>query len=155
MRFSLLLLCLIGISHAAFGQDGKEAIRRQAREFERVVLIWAEQEGTPHEADAYEQMTAHRKALVALGPAAIEEVVLLLEHEHENVRRGSAIALLGIVDEHRLASQILLDKVLLRMVEDPDLKTRNNLYHVSRKLIAHLRTDDRTTDTATAPNTVR
>lgn len=146
LLFTLLFVASVCTSHA--WADVRDEARQQAKLFESAVLQWAVNEGTPSEADAYSLMTEERKRLIELGPAALEEIVLLLEHDQDNVRRGSAIALLAVVNEHKLVSQILLDKVLLRMVEDSDLKTRNNLYHISRKLIANLRETDRNASSA-------
>lgn len=141
MKSFVVATLTLFMTHSALAQE-RDA-RRLAEQFELAVTKWVQVEGTPTEADAYQSMVAARDALKAQGPRAIDEVVILLEHKQENIRRGSAIVLLSIVEEHRLDSQILLDKMLLRMVEDSDLKTRHNLYHVSRKLIANIRQSDR------------
>lgn len=145
-----LLMC----TAAATADKAKERIQAVAQNYAGAILHWVDVEGTRDEDGAYARMIELRRDLVAAGPAAIEEVVLHLEHEHPNVRRGNAIALLAIVDENKVTSQILLDKVLRRMVEDPDLKTRSNLYHVSRKLIDNLREADRRAQSAARNKTL-
>lgn len=153
MRLAVILSILMWTATAT-ADKAKERIQAKAQAYADAILQWVDVEGTGDEDGAYARMIELRKDLVAAGPPAIEEVVLHLEHEHPNVRRGNAIALLAIVDENNVTSQILLDKVLLRMVEDPDLKTRSNLYHVSRKLINNLREQDRRTQAAARIKTV-
>jgi hypothetical protein len=143
MRHSVWLMVTIWGVTGVLGAAEETSVRQAAGDFERAVLSWVSAEGTPGEKAAYDRMAAARAGLVAHGTKALDEVTLLIEHKHENVRRGAAIVLLSIVTEQKLQSQILLDKVLLRMVEDPDQKTRHNLYHVSRKLIFNIRLADR------------
>ncbi|HUG17523.1 MAG TPA: hypothetical protein VMM56_01000 [Planctomycetaceae bacterium] len=142
-QFLILLLIVTGTAFSLRANAQDNSVRQASQEFERAVLSWVSAEGTPGENAAYEKMAVARAGLVAYGTKALDEITLLLEHKHENVRRGTAIVLLSIVTEHNLESQILLDKILLRMVEDPDQKTRHNLYHVSRKLIFNIRRSDR------------
>jgi hypothetical protein len=142
-QFLILMVVVSGTVFSLAAQAEENSVRQASQEFERAVLSWVSAEGTPGENAAYEKMAVARAALVAYGTKALDEITLLLEHKHENVRRGTAIVLLSIVTEQKLDSQILLDKVLLRMVEDPDQKTRHNLYHVARKLIFNIRHADR------------
>jgi hypothetical protein len=139
MRIAILspmLICGLWCSIARSDTIEGEA-KRNVSAFRDAVVVWIEAIGTPAEERLHKAMESQRDRVIAHGPLAIPHVKPLLKDEQVNVRRGAAIALLFIVERNKVHDEKLLDGVLLRMVEDTDIKTRSNLYHVVNALIAN------------------
>lgn len=121
-------------------KDG--AALAEVNKFKQLTLQWVETFGTVREKAAGKLKDQQRQRVVKTGNSAIKHLVPLLKHTQVNLRRGTAIALLFIIEKNKIKDRKLLDSILLRMIEDEDIKTRSNLYHVANALIANLDVND-------------
>ena len=115
--------------------DRPDIAKKDVDLFEAVVLKWIAALGTNDGKTLEKQMNEQRTKVIKLGEPAVPRVCELLKHKQVNIRRGSAIILMEIAEQQKVRDEKLLDLVLLRMVEDEDIKSRNNLYHVASILI--------------------
>jgi hypothetical protein len=136
-RVHVILLVLLTCS-AVFAEEEKDPAKLEVAAFEKTALEWVGSFGTRNLVRLQEQMEAQRNRVIEVGEPAIPHLLKLLEHKQVNVRRGSAIALNSIVRNNKTRDRKLLKQVLLRMVEDDDIKARSNLYHVANQLIGNL-----------------
>lgn len=120
-------------------QEPTEQASLEVQALEELTLRYVAALGTKNEESAREAVHAQRKVVASLGTAAIQPLTESLAHEHVNVRRGAAITLLLLVEEHNIDDERLLDDALQRMIEDEDVKCRNNLYHVVHAIIANIK----------------
>lgn len=115
-----------------------DAAEAAVKEYQRVALEWVATRGTTKEKGAYKRMNLERLRVIEQGSAAIKHLVPMLQHKQVNLRRGTAIALFGIVQANKVKDRKLLDTILLQMIQEADIKARSNLYHVASALIDNL-----------------
>ena len=137
MPFQSCLLVIIAFVNVDI--DTQTQIVRDVEAFEQSTLLYIESLGTDKEKPARAAMEEKRRLVVSHGSRAIEPLTKLFTHKQVNVRRGTAITLLLTIERHGIDDEKLLDKVLLRMIEDPDIKCRSNLYHVVKAIIANIK----------------
>lgn len=139
-QFGIVVALIFAAStHDGWGAEPQDIVKQEVKAFESLVLKAIAGLGSDVEERLLGQMRLQREKVIAIGEPAIPHLCKLLKHEQVNVRRGSAIALSFIVEQQKVQDEKLLDFVLLRMVEDEDIKARNNLYHVANAVIDNLK----------------
>lgn len=131
------MICFFWCSNALC-EEPQDTAKQQVNVLEEMILKYVGALGTENEETLSDQMWQQRSSVVKLGEPAIPHLRDLLKHKQVNVRRGAAIAMSMIVEKQKIRDRKLLDQVLLRMIEEDDIKARSNLYHVANGIIDNL-----------------
>ena len=137
MSVPIFLASLISLVNSDVAPQ--KQIDRDVKDLEQATLSYVASVGTVKEAAARKLAATKRQLVASHGRPAIKPLMKLLTHKQVNVRRGAAITLMYSVEKHGIDDEKLLDTVLRRMIEDPDIKCRSNLYHVVNAIVANIK----------------